>query len=310
MLGGLCFPMEIGAEWCQDFLVPSCLTQCLSSHFSAGQKSHFTGHKCTELLCPVPLLEQSIVSWGVGREQHRTLMFQATIWMLQFWSRLLAHNFGTMAPKLFLSSLKMKCKGCKPAVGSYNMTWNAPDFHLDKFISAVKFTLGLYHPVTRVKSGSWSWMGLFFALGGGRGREFSFTVLTNKIHINCIYLFLNNTQTFLSYSLFYLWYFIPSSRCCCFLLLSLCREKKKSVIWFNTMQLDFVLCFASRICLCSLLFIKLFARRVTKEGIFTIPAHLILQEHFVRRVGDQGSCLSTPCSEQVEHMQLDIHFYF
>lgn len=61
------------------------------------------------------------------------------------------------------------------------------------------------------------------------------------------------------------------------------KKINKSVIWFNTVQLDFALCFVCWICLCSLFFLELFASGVTKEGIFMIPAYLILQALFVKR---------------------------
>lgn len=63
---------EWSAKWCRDFFLLSCLIQPLSSHFSAGEKSHFPGRTCTQLLCPASLLDQSIFGWKIGREQHRT----------------------------------------------------------------------------------------------------------------------------------------------------------------------------------------------------------------------------------------------
>lgn len=57
-------------------------------------------------------------------------------------------------------------------------------------------------------------------------------------------------------------------------------------------------------------FLKLFACRVTKEGVFMIPASLILQGLCKKGLKISGSCWPKSCSEQVEQTRVEIHLSF
>lgn len=172
LLRGLHFPVENGPQSGAEtfFCSPASYNLFPLTSLQVEVPFHWTHMHMAALPCSFAGAEHFWLGNREGAapdtgEQARSLVSQVTMRVPQFWSCLLSHNFCATVQKLFLSSLKMKCKGCKPVVGSYNVIRNAPDFHLDKFLRVVRYTLGLY------LSQEWSldfgaeW---YFAFGGGQ----------------------------------------------------------------------------------------------------------------------------------------------